>query len=224
MADYKKNISGVSDAVKKAIRQGSAYSLPDRPSDAGMSAAEIKAALWKPICNTDAGAFSVLSEVDRIAAEAQEAVEEVRTSVGDASASLGNTIKDKVGYIGAMSGTPAGKLSYAPSGSAEPTGHFRLSDAYPSVQVSGATVTMTLEANKEYYAGALTSLTLSFPQTAEIGDYCYICFTAGTTCEMSIQTTNSTDISPTFSSGYIYEIMGKWNGSKWLLAVHESEV
>ena len=59
-------IEPISEAVKKAILRKTAYSLPDRPSAAGMTPEQIKAAFYKPI--TD-GALSVLAEVDRIAEE-----------------------------------------------------------------------------------------------------------------------------------------------------------
>ena len=59
-------IEPISEAVKKAILRKTAYSLPDRPSAAGMTPEQIKAAFYKPI--TD-GALSVLAEADRIAEE-----------------------------------------------------------------------------------------------------------------------------------------------------------
>lgn len=229
---YTKNISGVTESTINEIIGKSAYSLPDVPSSAGFSTDEIKAAFWKPIAdNSSDNAKSVLSEVDRVANEAQAAVEEMRevisSSVGEVVSSVESLDSSKLSDIGVSASTPAGCVSlYKEQGSAA-SKNLRLADAYPSVALTGASLTLTMDANKEYYAGEVTSLALSFPLTASVGDYCYICFSAGATCNVSVQTTNASDISeiaPEFIEGYIYEIMGKWNGSIWMLAVHSVTV
>lgn len=221
---YTKNISAVEDRTKQEILGKSAYALPDVPGDAGYSAKEIKEAFWKPIADSSS---SALSEINRVAQEAQEAVEEVREAISDAEAS---TDASKLRDIGVDPSTPAGCLSLYRGTGGSAAKHLRLADAYPCVTLSGSSLTLTLEPNREYYAGAITSLNLSFPDSASVGDYCYLCFSAGASgsdCTVSVQTTNASDIADItseFIEGNVYEIMGKWNGSIWMLAVHEAAV
>lgn len=223
---YTKNISGVSEGTKDEIRRKSAYALPDVPGDAGYSADEIRAAFWKPIAD-DSDEKNVLSEIDRVAREAQAAVEEMRDAMTDTEQA---TDAAKLRDIGVDASTPAGCLSLYRESGGSAAKHLRLADAYPCVTLSGSSLTLTLEPNREYYAGAVTSLVLSFPDSASVGDYCYLCFSAGASgsdCTVSVQTTNASDIADItseFVEGNVYEIMGKWNGSIWMLAVHEAAV
>lgn len=68
-------INKVSSQARNIIKRKSAFALPDRPSEAGMSAEEIKKAFWQPVADlTD----SALSEIDRV-------VEEVNAYIGNAT-------------------------------------------------------------------------------------------------------------------------------------------
>lgn len=228
---YTKNISGVSESTKDEILGKSAYALPDVPGDEGYSAKEIKAAFWKPLADDTSVVGSdeknLLNEIDRVAREAQEAVEEMRDAMTDTEQA---TDSAKLRDIGVDASTPAGCLSLYRESGGSAAKHLRLADAYPCVTLSGSSLTLTLEPNREYYAGAVTSLVLSFPDSASVGDYCYLCFSAGASgsdCTVSVQTTNASDIADItseFIEGNVYEIMGKWNGSIWMLAVHEAAV
>lgn len=229
---YTKNISGVTESTRKEILGKSAYSLPDVPGDAGFSAEEIRSAFWKPIAdNSSEDAKSALYEIDRVAKEAQASIDEIRNAVSSSEETAAKETSSvysaldssKLSDIG-VNQTMPGYLSIYKSSGGSVAKNLRVADVYPCVTLSGTEVTLTLVANKEYYAGKVTSLTLSFPSSASVGDYCYLCFTAGTGCSVTVQTTNASDISPTFTDGYVYEIMGKWNGSIWMLAVHEAAV
>ena len=68
-------INNVSSQARTIIKRKSAFALPDRPSEAGMSADEIKKAFWQPVADlTD----SALSEIDRV-------VNEVNSYIGKAT-------------------------------------------------------------------------------------------------------------------------------------------
>ena len=54
----------------ECILKKSAYSLPDRPSEAGMTPAQIKATFYRPILDTEQ---SLLAEVNRVIGEANDA-------------------------------------------------------------------------------------------------------------------------------------------------------
>ena len=59
-------INKVSSQARNIIKRKSAFALPDRPSEAGMSAEAIKKAFWQPVADlTD----SALSEIDRVVDE-----------------------------------------------------------------------------------------------------------------------------------------------------------
>ena len=68
-------INKVSSQARNIIKRKSAFALPDRPSEAGMSAEAIKKAFWQPVADlTD----SALSEIDRV-------VDEVNAYIGNAT-------------------------------------------------------------------------------------------------------------------------------------------
>ena len=59
-------VSTVGAAVKAAIKNKSAASLPQNPSDRGFKATDIINMLYKPIIDT---ASSAISEIDRVVEE-----------------------------------------------------------------------------------------------------------------------------------------------------------
>lgn len=69
-------INQVTAAVQAAMRQKSAYALPLHPSEAGWKPDEIRKTLWQPLLD---GEDSLLSELNRVAAEADEAVRSLGT-------------------------------------------------------------------------------------------------------------------------------------------------
>lgn len=78
-------------------------------------------------------------------------------------------------------------------------------------------ITLTPIANNEYYYGELVSLNLNFG-TANLGDMFYITFNSGATATvLTVDSTNAIfeDFVP--NENACVEIMGKWNGSKWIV-------
>ena len=67
-------IQNVSAATKNAITRKSAQTLPNHPSEAGMSAEEIKRRFYQPILDA---ANSALAEIDRVVNEANKALGQV---------------------------------------------------------------------------------------------------------------------------------------------------
>ena len=65
------NIQKTTEAARYQMRRASAMELPDRPSAAGMSATQIKRALWAPMLGVE---HSLLSEQDRIVDETNAAL------------------------------------------------------------------------------------------------------------------------------------------------------
>lgn len=76
-------IIGITNVTKQKILNKSAKSLPDRPSASGYSAEQIRRAFFEPIINKDMQDNednpSLVSEVNRIVAETNEAIEKANT-------------------------------------------------------------------------------------------------------------------------------------------------
>ena len=70
-------INNVSEATKTAIRNKSAYSLPNNPTDRGYTPAQIKEAIYKPVIDAS---NSIITEIDRVIDETNEALSGVETS------------------------------------------------------------------------------------------------------------------------------------------------
>ena len=64
-------VKKITEEVIERIKQMSAYGLPDRPSERGMSASEIKRAFYEPIL---AAETSIAAEVNRVVDEINEAL------------------------------------------------------------------------------------------------------------------------------------------------------
>ena len=80
----------------------------------------------------------------------------------------------------------------------------------------------TLEANKEYSFGEVSTLSLAFPTIAENGDVIYLTFKSGATATtLAIDTTNTTDIEVIPEANCYYDIFAKFNGSVWLVNYSE---
>lgn len=77
-------IQKTSDQVKNTIKQLSAYSLPNNPSERGMTPEQIKKRFYDPILGS---AASALSEIDRLVGE----INGVVTAIGQAIANLSET-------------------------------------------------------------------------------------------------------------------------------------
>lgn len=74
------NIQKTTEAARYQMRRASAMELPDRPSAAGMSATQIKRALWAPMLGVE---HSLLSEQDRIVDETNAALSSLDARLGD---------------------------------------------------------------------------------------------------------------------------------------------
>lgn len=80
----------------------------------------------------------------------------------------------------------------------------------------------TLEANKEYNFGEVSTLSLVFPTIANDGDVIYLTFKSGATATtLTIDTTNTTDIEVIPEANCYYDIFAKFNGSVWLVNYSE---
>lgn len=79
------------------------------------------------------------------------------------------------------------------------------------------------EANIMYFLGELERLTVGFPGTANIGDMIFISFTTGSTSsELSITTDNFIGLhNLLLKVNCYYELIGLWNGEKWIFVQHE---
>ncbi|MBQ8399331.1 MAG: hypothetical protein IJX08_05100, partial [Clostridia bacterium] len=81
-------IEKISEERINEIRNKSAYGLPDHPSDAGMSAEQIKKALYAPITDKES---SALAEINRVIEEANtqfKKLEEKNAEAGKDGASI----------------------------------------------------------------------------------------------------------------------------------------
>ena len=81
-----------------AILRKTVYSLPDRPSDVGMTAAQIKAAFYKPITDKEG---SIYAEINRIAEELNlggAQIEAVLTLMSELVAAIYNNSVDKTSF------------------------------------------------------------------------------------------------------------------------------
>lgn len=85
-------------------------------------------------------------------------------------------------------------------------------------QETNETASVIVLPNTEYYFNELETLDLSFSDNGNLGDMFYITFYSGETATvLTVDSTNAIfeDFVPNANS-YV-EIMGKWNGSKWLV-------
>lgn len=71
-------VNKTSDDTKRNIKRKTAYAMPDRPSEKGMKAEDVKKAFWAPLLDGD---DSILSEVDRVVDEVNADLAEMGTKV-----------------------------------------------------------------------------------------------------------------------------------------------
>ena len=76
----KKQIQNISAKTEQSIKRKTAYGLPDRPSESGMRADEIKKAFYSSITDSE---DSVMSELKRIVKETNEVLDEIQDDVND---------------------------------------------------------------------------------------------------------------------------------------------
>lgn len=86
--EIKKEIAQISEDTKAAIRRKTAEILPDNPTAAGMKAADIKAAFFKGLTDSN---LSILAELARVITEANEVAKAEAKTI----ASLGERISDE---------------------------------------------------------------------------------------------------------------------------------
>ena len=78
-------IQAISQSTMEAIRKKSVQNLPDRPSETGMSATDIKKAFYQPLIDTS---NSVLSEIDRVISEVNSEIASIDSALSTMSANL----------------------------------------------------------------------------------------------------------------------------------------
>lgn len=99
----------------------------------------------------------------------------------------------------------------------------RLEDAVKTHTASEIPDDGVLAVGVLYFLGEAESITVAFPETANCGDIIYLSFESGIIpTVLTITTDNYAGldnfiIQPEFT----YEIMGVWNGSKWVMVKHE---
>lgn len=73
-----------------------------------------------------------------------------------------------------------------------------------------------------YFLGEITSISAGFPATAEPGGMVYISFSTGATAPtVEVITSNFIGIDTQIRTNCYYEIMGMWDGTRWVCVVHE---
>lgn len=74
-----------------------------------------------------------------------------------------------------------------------------------------------------YFLGEVTEVSLSLPETADKGDMIYISFCSGEKIpSFNITTDNYIGLDVfTLQTGCFYELIGLWNGSKWVFVTNE---
>lgn len=75
----------------------------------------------------------------------------------------------------------------------------------------------TLDINTEYYLGTQTGLNLAFP-TASAGDWCFICFVAGTNATIELDSNCVGDTNIELETGKTYEILATYNNTNWVVS------
>lgn len=84
-------IEKVSEATKNLILQKSAYGLPDRPSDVGMTSSDIKKAFYQPIIDIS---NSSLAELDRVITSINDELllvdDKIKNSINNISDNISN--------------------------------------------------------------------------------------------------------------------------------------
>lgn len=99
-------------------------------------------------------------------------------------------------------------------------GDFDTGVSAKNIQVvddTSTSITLTPQANHEYYYGVLESLSLSFDK-ANLGDLFYVTFNSGEMAtNLSVDSENAvfSDFVP--ETNAVVEICGKWNGTNWVL-------
>ncbi len=80
-----------------------------------------------------------------------------------------------------------------------------------------------LQLNTMYFIGEIDSLTVGFPNTANLCDMIYLSFTTGDeTPQFSFTTDNHIGLDNIHKlKNYNYELIGMWQGAKWMFAIHE---
>ena len=83
-------INKITDITKEAIRQKSVQALPNRPSESGYKASDIKAAIASPMLN---GNNSLVGEINRIVDEINSKNEEQDAAIAEAGGSATNVVR-----------------------------------------------------------------------------------------------------------------------------------
>lgn len=99
----------------------------------------------------------------------------------------------------------------------------RLEDAVKTHTSSSIPENGVLEVGVLYFLGEVEEINIGLPDTANLGDTVYLSFMSGTSpTVLNITTDNHAGIDELIiQPEFTYEIMGMWNGSKWVMVKHE---
>ena len=106
-------------------------------------------------------------------------------------------------------------------------GNFKLvnmKDVYQPVETALPTGTgSTLQTGVMYFLKTPSAVIFGLPEDAEVGEMVYVSFqtSADTIPLFQINTDNHTDVDITPEANKVYEIMGVYNGSTWVMVTHE---
>lgn len=108
-------------------------------------------------------------------------------------------------------------------------GKFKLvniQDIYQPVETALPTGGNKLQPGVMYFLSTPSEVSFGLPDTAEVGEMVYVSFqTSGTIIPtFTITTSNHTEVNITPEANKVYEIMGMYNGYKWVMVAHEVEL
>ena len=77
-----------------------------------------------------------------------------------------------------------------------------------------------------YFLATPATVEFGLPTTAEVGDMVYVSFQSSDNVipTLRITTDNHTEIDVTLKPDTVYEIMGIYNGSVWVMVTHEVDI
>ena len=116
------------------------------------------------------------------------------------------------------------KPSVGVQGGLYPMGNFKPFNALHVYQPTAEALPANgrAEVGIMYFLGEITTLSVGFPSTAHRGEMVYLSFSTGATApKVTFRTSNHIGFDTDFTTGRCYEVMGVWDGARWVFVVHE---